>query len=178
MNTRQILGISIVIVLINVFLIYTSIKKNTDSRYLPVVDEYVKNYRRWLKAQKDDSAKKWLKAIIEGGAKREETYYPNDNNVVYGKKWALMENTQDNAKILRSLTDAEYVELNRDPFYRRFLKQVDDKTKPLELKNIDYYITDNITWYLLNKANLNAFSVNVPRSVLNSYRKQNGLPTI
>jgi len=93
MNTRQIIGIFLVVTIVTYFVIYSINRKIEKDKYYPLVDEYVKNYIIYLKSRSDNSSKKWyqksfLKAmeqsnnnptkafdLIDGIFKDEITFY-------------------------------------------------------------------------------------------------------
>lgn len=175
MNTRQIIGISVVIILINVYIIYSTTKNNKRSRFYNVVDEYVKNMQQWIKSKENASAKRWYEGIVSKGAKREQMLNTDDINVVYATKY---QRTDDFGYTQDIINEQEYNKLKDDPYWKNRIKQVPDKTKPLDLKNIEYYIADDVTYGLKTYNNLKAFNIEVPLSVINDYRKTLNLPQI
>lgn len=62
MTGRQVIGILIVLVGLTYFVTVSINKKLEKDRYLPLVDEYVKNYIIYLKLRGDNNSKKWFQS--------------------------------------------------------------------------------------------------------------------
>lgn len=76
MTGRQVLGILIVLVGLTYFITTSINKKLQKDRFLPLVDEYVKNYIQYLKLRSDESSKKWFQSSFLKAMKE------NNNNSV------------------------------------------------------------------------------------------------